>query len=146
MLLAAPPAAGEALRAQYAEHPLWNVQLLHDNLRIVLAVADPPVPCPSYASVRRYLKAHGLTRKRAPRRGNDEICAGAEILVEREIRSYEVRYVLQLLHLDFHHGSRKVLTRAGEWIIYSRLAGFEFALEQARHDAGRRNEGSAPHR
>lgn len=108
--------AGEALRAQYAEHPSWNVQLLHDNLRIVLAAADPPVPCPSYASVRRYLKAHGLTRKRAPRRGNDEICGGAGILVEREIRSYEVRYVLQLLHLDFHHGSRKVLTRAGEWI------------------------------
>ena len=25
-------------------------------------------------------------------------------------------YVLQLMHLDFHHGSRKVLARTGEWI------------------------------
>ena len=109
-------AAADALRAQYAEHPSWNAQLLHDNLRVVLAAADPPVPCPSYASVRRYLKAHGLTRKRAPHRGNAEICGGAGILVEREIRSFEVEYVLQLVHLDFHHGSRKVLTRRGEWV------------------------------
>jgi hypothetical protein len=34
--------AGDALRAQYAEHPSWNAQLLHDNLRVVLAAADPP--------------------------------------------------------------------------------------------------------
>ena len=32
------------------------------------------------------------------------------------MRSYEVEHVLQLLHLDFHHGSRKVLTRRGEWV------------------------------
>src|SRR6185312_16048701 len=37
-------------------------------------------------------------------------------LQEREIRSYEVEYVLQLMHLDFHHGSRKVLTREGRWV------------------------------
>jgi putative transposase len=35
---------------------------------------------------------------------------------ECEIRSYEVAYVLQLLHLDFHEGSRKILTRTGERI------------------------------
>jgi transposase InsO family protein len=109
-------AAAEALRALYEQHPSWNVKLLHDNLRVVLAAADPPVPCPSYPSVRRYLKAHGLTRKRPVRRGADEILSGNAALTEREIRSYEVEYVLQLMHLDFHHGSRKVLTRAGEWI------------------------------
>ena len=32
------------------------------------------------------------------------------------MRSYEVEHVLQLLHLDFHHGSRKVLTRGGEYV------------------------------
>lgn len=37
-------------------------------------------------------------------------------LQEREIRSYEVEYVLQLIHLDFHHGTRKVLTREGRWV------------------------------
>ncbi|HEY1892796.1 MAG TPA: IS481 family transposase [Steroidobacteraceae bacterium] len=107
--------AAEALRAQYAEHPSWNAQLLHDNLRVVLAAADPPVPCPSYASVRRYLKAQGLIRKR-PKRRDEETPDRDAGLVEREVRSYEVEYCLQLVHLDFHHGSRKVLTRAAEWI------------------------------
>jgi len=107
--------AAEALRAQYADHPSWNAALHHDNLRVVLAAADPPVLCPSYASVRRYLKAHGLTRKRPKRRGEETPDSGAG-LVEREIRSYEVEYVLQLMHLDFHHGSRKVVTRAGTLI------------------------------
>lgn len=108
--------AAEALRAQHAEHPSWNAALHHDNLCVVLADADPPVPCPSYASVRRYLKAQGLTRKRPPRRSDDQILEASGALVEREIRSYEVEYVLQLMHLDFHHGSRKVLTRTAEWV------------------------------
>lgn len=109
--------AAQALRALYDQHPSWNVKLLHDNLQVVLAAADPPAPCPSYPSIRRYLKAHGLTRKRLARRSAaDEILRGHAALTEREIRSYEVEYVLQLMHLDFHHGSRKVLTRAGAWI------------------------------
>ena len=61
------PEAAEALRTLYEQHPAWNVKLLRDNLQVVLGAADPPVPCPSYPSVRRYLKAHGLTRKRRPR-------------------------------------------------------------------------------
>jgi putative transposase len=72
--------------------------------------------CPSYPSVLRYLKAHGLLRKPPPRRAGPrlwEVCGG---LQAREIRSYEVEYVLQLIHLDFHHGSRKVLTRRGQWV------------------------------
>ncbi|MGB6487081.1 MAG: DDE-type integrase/transposase/recombinase [Steroidobacteraceae bacterium] len=108
--------AQQALREQYALHASWNAQLLCDNLRVVLAAADPPVPCPSYASVRRYLKAHGLTRKRPVRHSAEAILSGAAALLEREIRSYEVEYVLQLMHLDFHHGSRKVVTPAGERI------------------------------
>ena len=107
--------AAEALRAQYLEHPGWTAQLHHDNLRVVLS-ASPAVACPSYPSVRRYLKAQGLSRKRRVRCGADGILRGNAALTEREIRSYEVEYVLQLMHLDFHHGSRKVLTRAGEWI------------------------------
>jgi putative transposase len=103
----------QALTAQYAQHPGWNAQLHHDNLRVTLNAAG--VVCPSYASVRRYLKAHGLLRKRPLRRGGEHVRAPDRI-EEREIRSYEVEYVLQLLHLDFHHGSRKVLTRSGEWI------------------------------
>jgi putative transposase len=110
------PQAAEALRAQYVDHPGWTAQLHHDNLRVVLGCASPPVACPSYPSIRRYLKAQGLIRKRPVRRSADQILNGNAALTAREIRSYEVEYVLQLMHLDFHHGSRKVLTRAGEWI------------------------------
>jgi putative transposase len=110
------PQAAEALRALYASHPSWNVKLLHDNLRVVLTGVDPVVPYPSYPSVRRYLKAHGLTRKRPQRRDVDQILGVSTPPAEREIRSYEVPYVLQLIHLDFHHGSRKVLSRSAEWI------------------------------
>ena len=34
----------------------------------------------------------------------------------REIRSYEAAYVGSLWHLDFHHGSLKVLTPGGQWV------------------------------
>ena len=33
----------------------------------------------------------------------------------REIRSYESEYVNALWHLDFHHGSLRVLSPAGQW-------------------------------
>jgi transposase InsO family protein len=31
------------------------------------------------------------------------------------VRSFEAEYTHGLWHLDFHHGSLKVLTRAGQW-------------------------------
>ena len=34
----------------------------------------------------------------------------------REIRSYEAKHVGALWHLDFHHGSLKVLTPGGKWL------------------------------
>lgn len=37
-------------------------------------------------------------------------------LDQREVRSFEAEYVHGLWHLDFHHGSKKVLTPAGEWV------------------------------
>ena len=33
-----------------------------------------------------------------------------------EVRSYEVEHLAALWHLDFHHASRKVITRAGTWV------------------------------
>ena len=33
----------------------------------------------------------------------------------REVRSYEATHVGALWHLDFHHGSKKVLTAGGRW-------------------------------
>src|SRR5207248_5324638 len=63
----------------------------------------------SYPTVRRYLQDQGLLRKRRRRHGADEP------FTPREKRSYEVTHVHQLWHLDFHVGSRKVLTSSGEW-------------------------------
>src|SRR5450759_2581572 len=108
--------AVQALSAQYGEHPGWTAKLHADNLRVTLATAADDAPCPSYASVRRYLKAQGLVRKRPPRRHTDGALTARDRLEQLEVRSYEVEHVLQLLHLDFHHGSRKVLTRRGEWV------------------------------
>jgi transposase InsO family protein len=106
--------AVSALRALYAAHPGWTAQLHHDNLRVALQSAGSP--CPSYASVRRYLRAHALVRKRPPRRSSPGALAAREQLEQREVRSYEVEHVLQLVHLDFHHGSRKVLSARGQWL------------------------------
>ena len=53
-------------------------------------------------------------RRRTPRRSTEEAIAARDRLEQREVRSYEVEHVLQLMHLDFHHGSRKVLTRRGD--------------------------------
>lgn len=107
--------AAQTLSEQYRAHPAWTAQLHADNLRVTLGAA-PEHHCPSYPSVRRYLKAFGLTRQRPPRRQSEGAIAARTRLESREVRSYEVEYVLQLIHLDFHHGSRKVLTRRGEWI------------------------------
>ena len=104
----------QALTAQYRAHPGWTAQLHHDNLRVTLTAAG--AKCPSYPSVRRYLHAQGLTRRHPPRRGTAAASAARDRLEQREVRSYEVEHVLQLLHLDFHHGSRKVLTRRGEYV------------------------------
>lgn len=106
--------AVQALRTQYHEHPGWTAQLHHDNLRVTLSAAG--VTCPSYPSLRRYLKAQGLVRRRTPRRHTEAAIAARDRLEQREVRSYEVEHVLALMHLDFHHGSRKVLNRRGEYI------------------------------
>jgi putative transposase len=37
-------------------------------------------------------------------------------LARLEVRSFEADYVHGLWHLDFHHGSRKVITREGRWV------------------------------
>lgn len=108
--------AAQALAEQYRQHPGWTAQLHADNLRVTLATMGGDAKGPSYPSVRRYLKASGMRRQRPARRQSEGAILACERLESREVRSYEVEHVLQLMHLDFHHGSRKVLTRCGEWI------------------------------
>ena len=106
------PALAEAIAKQHREHPRWSFQLHHDNL-LALAREDPRLgPVPSYPTVCRFMKEQGLLRARKRRhREHTE----ADPFVTRETRSYEVAHVHGLWHLDFHQGSRPVLTAGGQW-------------------------------
>jgi len=117
------PALAEALAAQYRAHPSWSYQLHYDNLA-ALAESRPELgPLPSYRAVLRFMKARGYLKR--PRRGpaHRPGARGAEQRYEaREIRSYESEYVGALWHLDFHHGSVRVLRPCGSW-VYPLLLG-----------------------
>jgi putative transposase len=106
----------EAVLAQYAAHKSWSAKLHHDNL-LALAERQPGLaPVPSYSTLRRFLKAHGLDkRRRLTSRRTDGAERAEARLFDREVRSYEAAYVNGLWHWDCHHGSRKVLTPRGEW-------------------------------
>ena len=106
----------DALTLQYRQHPHWSYQLHADNLT-VLAAQQPALGAkPSYASILRFMKAHGLFKR--TRRGPVH-SPGAQVaehrFESREIRSYESEYGNALWHLDFHHGSLRVLLANGRW-------------------------------
>jgi len=107
----------ERLILQHHDHPDWSYQLQYDNLA-ALVKADPPLgQLPSYSTVKRYMQAHGLVRRPRLRHGARPGEARAETRRQaREIRSYEATHVGALWHLDFHHGSLKVLTAGGQWL------------------------------
>jgi hypothetical protein len=105
------PAAIAALAQQYRDHPQWTFQLHYDNLRVVLNGE-----LPSYATVRRHMKQHGLLRRARPPRATDGALAARTRLEQVEVRSFEVDYVHALWHLDFHRGSRQLPGRHGQWL------------------------------
>ncbi len=104
----------DALVAQYREHPGWTVQLHFDNLCISLKAGNTTLP--SYPSVRRYLKAKGMFRQRSPKSASAGALAARDRLERLEVRSFEVDHVNALWHLDFHHGSIKIITPDGQWV------------------------------
>jgi putative transposase len=110
-------ALAERLHLQYRDHPDWSYQLHYDNLA-ALVKADPLLGRPpSYSTIKRYMQAHGLLKKP----GILSHTRPGEVRAEerrqtREIRSYEATHVGALWHLDFHHGSLKVLTAGGQWL------------------------------
>lgn len=106
------PAVIAALRVQYQAHPGWTVQLHFDNLKV--ALQDSALP--SYSTLRRYMRSHGMSRQARLIRSSAGALAARERLEQLEVRSYEVEHVNALWHLDFHHGSRKVLTAGGDWV------------------------------
>src|SRR5574341_170164 len=100
----------QAIDAQYRAHPSWSVLLHYDNLCAALGAQA----LPSYATVRRYFKAHGLDKQ--PRRRRLPPGTAVDHHTAREVRSFEVDHVNALWHLDLHHGSRQVLTAQGAWM------------------------------
>ena len=111
-----PAAVAQRLVLQHEDYPHWSYQLHYDNL-VALVQGNPSLgPLPSYSTVRRYMRAHGLVKKPRlqPTRYPGEARA-QERRQTREIRSYEAAHVGALWHLDFHHGSKKVLTPSGQW-------------------------------
>ena len=107
------PAAVELLVHQYREHPGWTMQLHLDNLRVLLKGGASPAP--SYPTIRRYLMAQGMHRQARPQRATAGALAARDRLEQLEVRSFEVDHVSALWHLDFHHGSRRVLIQEGSW-------------------------------
>jgi transposase InsO family protein len=106
----------QALLAQYAAHKSWSAKLHHDNLVALAEIRSELRPVPSYTTVRRFLRTHGLTKRRplTTRQTAGALAATAR-LDAREVRSYEADYVNGLVHWDCHVGSRKVLTPRGTW-------------------------------
>jgi putative transposase len=110
------PRLSELLREQHRQHPSWSYQLHADNLAVQVEQQPAAGPMPSYNSILRYMKSHGWFKR--PRRGpaHSPGAQAAELRYEtREIRSYESEYVNGLWHLDFHHGSLRVLLANGQW-------------------------------
>ncbi len=107
----------QVLQAQYRAHKRWSYQLHFDNLRVLVQQQPDLGPMPSYPSVCRYMKKHGLNRRRLARAKDTAGALKAETRLEtREVRSFESEYTNGLWYLDFHQGSLKVLTPKGEWV------------------------------
>jgi putative transposase len=106
-----------AILGLYKAHRGWTVKLLYDNL-LVLAAEDRSLgKIPSYPTVRRFMRSHGLSRLRRLRSADRPgVQRAIDRLDEREVRSFEAEYPGSLWHLDFHHSSLRVLTPGGVWV------------------------------
>jgi transposase InsO family protein len=115
----------EVLEAQYRSHRSWSYQLHVDNLAAEVEQQPDLGPMPSYSTVRRWMKSAGMVKQRRVR-GGLQALKSSDLrpvdLERREVRSFEAEYVAGLWHLDFHHGSLKVLTARGDWVVPLLLA------------------------
>src|SRR6056297_2420735 len=93
----------------------WNVQLHYDNLK-ALARQQPQLgPIPSYKTVLRCMRDNGWIRRHEPARPSEGQKQAAQRLEHREVRSFEVRHVHGLWHLDFHQAKIRILDASGKW-------------------------------
>jgi putative transposase len=102
----------EAIRAQHRAHPRWSYQLHHDNL-VAWAKTEPAMGrVPSYTTIRRYMRTHGMVRARSK---SKSAAREAAVFLPREMRSFEVTHVHGLWHSDGHVGTRRVLLPDGSY-------------------------------
>lgn len=106
----------DALKRQYELHPMWSCKLHHKNLAVLVAVDSLKYgKLPSYSTLRRWMKAKGMQRKKRPRNPTPGQVKAYERLESREVRSYEATHVGGLGHLDFHNGTLAVVDANGNW-------------------------------
>jgi transposase InsO family protein len=106
----------QQLCVQHKEHPQWSYQLHADNLAAVVEKQPELGVCPSYACLVRFMKSRGLFKRARRGPAHSPGAREAEERFERrEVRSYESEYVNALWHVDFHHGSLRVLLDDGTW-------------------------------
>lgn len=103
------------LLAQHGAHRGWSYKLHADNLAAIADQDSSLGPAPSYATVRRFMKANGLEKRRRPKRDTPGARLAAARLDAREVRSFESEFVHGLWHWDFHIGSLRVLLPSGHW-------------------------------
>lgn len=103
------------IQGQHCDHPNWSYQLHLDNLAVRVKAMPELGAMPSYSTLYRYMKANGLNKQRKVRHHAGKTHIATEWIEPREVRSFEMDYVHSLWHLDFHHGSRKILGKDGQW-------------------------------
>jgi putative transposase len=77
----------------------WSIQLLYDNLVEV----EMKTAVPSYTTVLRYMRKNGLVQKIHSKLHR----------ARKEVRSFEVEFVGEIFHMDFHKGKRMIIDRDG---------------------------------
>ena len=102
----------QAIHLQYRQHPRWSYQLHYDNLKVLVERDSSLGALPSYGTVCRYMKEQGLLKQRRRRRKGAD--GDEPATAPREMRAFQVSHVHGLWHSDYHVGSRKVLTPAGQ--------------------------------
>jgi len=83
------------------KYPSWSIQLMYDNFVLI----PFKINAPSYSTVLRYFHHLGFFSNKSIGKKNKK----------KEVRSFEVEYVGQLWHMDFHKGSRMITNEKGEY-------------------------------
>ncbi len=123
------PQLAKELKNQYKRYSEWSYLLHTENLAALVRNKSDLGPMPSYSKVKRYMQRNGLEKKKRPKGKKAHVVHKQEY----ETRSFESLYVGGLWHLDFHHGSQKVLAKNGQWCTPIALGIFDDRSRIACH-------------